>query len=57
MIDEFLPQGLSEEELASIVDAAIAETGAASMRDMGGVMGLVTSAPRGAPTAARPRRW
>ena len=42
MIDEFLPQALDEDELAALVDAAIAETGATSMRDMGKVMGLVT---------------
>ena len=35
VIDEFLPQQMSEEELTTLVDAAIAETGAASMRDMG----------------------
>ncbi len=41
VIDEFLPAGLSDEELARLVDEAIAETGAAGMRDMGKVMGLV----------------
>ncbi len=47
VIDEFLPQGLSEQELEAMVDAAIAETGASSMRDMGRVMGLVTSRAEG----------
>ena len=47
MIDEFLPQGLSEQELEAMVDAAIAETGASSMRDMGRVMGLVTNRAEG----------
>jgi len=47
VIDEFLPQQLSGEELASLVDQAIAETGAASMRDMGKVMGLVTQRSQG----------
>lgn len=42
VIDEFLPQAMDEDELAALVDAAIAETGATSMRDMGKVMGLVT---------------
>lgn len=42
VIDEFLPAGLSGEELARLVDEAISETGASSMRDMGKVMGLVT---------------
>jgi uncharacterized protein len=47
VIDEFLPQQLSEEELAGLVDQAIAETGASSMRDMGKVMGLVTQRSQG----------
>lgn len=38
VVGEFLPQGLSEEELRSLVEAAIAETGAASPSDMGKVM-------------------
>ena len=41
VIQEFLPAALTEAEIAKIVDAAIAETGAQSMRDMGKVMGLV----------------
>ena len=41
IIQEFLPAALSEAEIAAIVDAAIVETGAESMRDMGKVMGLV----------------
>ena len=47
IIAEFLPQPLSADELASIVDAAIAETGAASPADMGRVMGKVTPQTRG----------
>ncbi|MGN6377429.1 MAG: GatB/YqeY domain-containing protein [Gaiellales bacterium] len=42
VIDEFLPAAMSDEELARLVDEAIAETGASSMRDMGRVMGTVT---------------
>jgi uncharacterized protein len=42
VIDEFLPQAMGEEELVALVDAAIAETGATSMKEMGRVMGLVT---------------
>jgi uncharacterized protein YqeY len=41
IIDEFLPAAMSGEELERLVDEAIAETGASSMRDMGRVMGLV----------------
>jgi hypothetical protein len=36
---EFLPEALTEEELAALITQAIAETGAASMKDMGKVMG------------------
>jgi uncharacterized protein YqeY len=42
VIDEFLPAAMDASELADLVDAAIAETGATSMREMGRVMGLVT---------------
>jgi len=41
VIQDFMPAALSEDEVTAIVDAAIAETGAASMRDMGKVMGIV----------------
>jgi len=41
VIQEFLPAALSEPEIAAIIDAAIADTAAESMRDMGKVMGLV----------------
>jgi hypothetical protein len=40
VIEQFLPKQLSEEEVAKVVDAIIAETGAASMKDMGKVMGM-----------------
>jgi uncharacterized protein YqeY len=38
VIREFMPEPLSEEELESIIDDAIAECGATSMRDLGRVM-------------------
>ena len=41
VIQEFLPQPLSEEEIASLIEEAIASTGATSMQDMGKVMGLL----------------
>jgi hypothetical protein len=41
IIQEFLPQALSEEEVDDIVNQAITETGASSIKDMGKVMGLV----------------
>jgi uncharacterized protein YqeY len=47
VIEEFLPAAMSEADLAALVDAAVAETGAQSMRDMGRVMGLVTARGEG----------
>ena len=41
VIQEFLPTALSDDEINAIIEAAIAETGAESMRDMGKVMGIV----------------
>ncbi|WP_299784943.1 GatB/YqeY domain-containing protein [uncultured Marivita sp.] len=41
VIEEFLPRKLSDDEVASAVDAAVAETGASSIRDMGRVMGAL----------------
>jgi uncharacterized protein len=38
VLEEFMPEPLTEEELESIVDDAIAECGATSIRDLGRVM-------------------
>ncbi len=38
IIEEFMPEALGEDELEQIVDDAIAETGATSLRDLGRVM-------------------
>jgi uncharacterized protein YqeY len=38
VIKEFLPEPIEEEELERIIDDAIAETGATSLRDLGRVM-------------------
>lgn len=38
VIETYLPQGASQEEIEQAVSEAIAETGAASMREMGAVM-------------------
>lgn len=42
VIEQFLPQQLSEEEIAKEVDAIIKKTGASSMKDMGQVMGMAS---------------
>lgn len=41
ILREFMPTPLSEEELQSLIDKAIADTGASSMQDMGKVMGVL----------------
>lgn len=41
LISEFLPAALSEEELGQLIADAIVQSGAASMQDMGNVMGVL----------------
>jgi uncharacterized protein YqeY len=41
LIEAYLPDQLSDEELAEMVEAAIAETGATEQRQMGQVMGAL----------------
>lgn len=41
VIEDFLPKQLSDDEVAKAVEAAVAETGAGSIRDMGKVMGAL----------------
>jgi len=43
----YMPAQLSDGEMAAVVDRAIAETGAESMRDMGRVMAVVKAAAEG----------
>ena len=42
VIEEFLPEAMSEEEVENEVKKVIDETGAEGMKDMGKVMGIVT---------------
>ena len=42
VIEEYLPQALSEEEIERIVRDIITQTGATSMKDMGKVMGIAS---------------
>ncbi|MBE0377821.1 GatB/YqeY domain-containing protein [Pseudoalteromonas prydzensis] len=46
-LEEFLPQQLSEDEIIALIDAAIADTNAAGMQDMGKVMGIIKSKAEG----------
>jgi uncharacterized protein YqeY len=41
IISAYLPKQMSEAEMAAAIDAAIAETGAAGMKDMGKVIGIL----------------
>ncbi|MCF8477735.1 MAG: GatB/YqeY domain-containing protein, partial [Pseudolabrys sp.] len=41
IISAYLPKQMSKAEVAAAIDAAIAETGAASMKDMGKVIGIL----------------
>lgn len=41
VIDTYMPAQLSEAEVDALIDAAIAETGASSARDMGKVVGVI----------------
>ena len=42
IIEQFLPEALSEGEVEKVVLAAIQKTGASGMKDMGKVMGMVS---------------
>lgn len=41
VIAEFLPAALSDEELQTLIDQAVADSGAQAMSDMGKVMGIL----------------
>jgi len=47
VIQTYLPEQLSEDELTGLVDEIIAATGAESIRDMGKVMGAIKSRAAG----------
>jgi uncharacterized protein YqeY len=47
ILAEYLPQGLTEAEIAALVDEGIAATGATSARDLGKVMGWLSPRTRG----------
>ncbi|MBQ4811942.1 glutamyl-tRNA amidotransferase [Pseudoalteromonas luteoviolacea] len=47
VLESFLPQPLSEEEVLAMIDATIADTGAAGMQDMGKVMGVIKAKAEG----------
>ena len=47
VLQGFLPQQLSDDELRGLIDEGVAATGAASPRDMGKVMGWLSPRTRG----------
>lgn len=47
VIKDFLPEQLTAEEIATLIDSAIAESGAESMKDMGKVMAIVKPKAQG----------
>jgi len=53
VLADYLPAQLSDDELAALVDAAIAETGASGMASMGQVMKTVTPRVAGRADGAR----
>jgi hypothetical protein len=47
ILQEFLPAPLAVEEIAALIERAVAETGAAGPRDMGKVMKIISAETRG----------
>ena len=43
VIEDFLPKQLSDAEIVAAIEAAVADTGASSIRDMGKIMGALNS--------------
>jgi len=52
-IQDYLPAQIEDDELRLTVQAAIAETGASSMKEMGKIMGLLTKQLSGRAAASR----
>ena len=53
VIESFLPQQMGDDEIAAAVKAAIVETGAAGIKDMGKVMGVLRERHAGVIDMAR----
>ena len=47
IIESYLPEPMSEEEIVAIIDAKIAQTGASGMQDLGKVMGPIMGQLKG----------
>jgi uncharacterized protein len=55
ILQEFMPQPLSEREIQALVDEAVEQTGASNPRDMGKVMGWLSPRTRGRADGRRVR--
>mgnify|MGYP001572807876 FL=1 len=53
ILQEYLPPEISDEEIAKLVDEAIKETQAASIKDMGKVIGFVKAKTKGSADGAK----
>jgi len=53
LIETYLPEQISDEELGAIVDEAMAATGANSMKEMGKVIGMVMPKVKGSADGKR----
>lgn len=47
VLQDYLPEALSDEEIDTLIKAAVAETGASTMQDMGKVMGILKAQVQG----------
>ncbi len=47
IIEAYMPEGLSDEEITAMIEQAITQSNAAGMKDMGKVMGLLKSQMQG----------
>lgn len=47
VLEKYLPEQMSEEEIKKLVDEAVNETGASSLQDMGKVMGVLMQKTKG----------
>lgn len=53
LLEDYLPAQMSDEELSSLVDVAISETGASEISDMGRVIGNVMARAQGRADGSR----
>lgn len=57
VLQTFMPQALTPEEIGNLIRAAIAQSGAASVQDMGKVMGLLKPQVQGRADMGQVGQW